>query len=218
MDFILKEVIPWLQNVARLSVLLPLLIGLYHFRNRGSHTFRLLLLYTISIALVEVVGFAVVYVGTDNNLWITHLYTPIEFLLISAIYYYSYSSKLMKRTLQAVTACFVLASSVLIVWGQKLTEVNSYARTLAAILLIAMALAYLYQTANNLKYTYLDRDPVFVLSCGVLLYQAGTSMAYAQFNAALAESYAAAAVCVAIILLLNILFRFILMLALKRAP
>ncbi|MFD1188569.1 hypothetical protein, partial [Pontibacter rugosus] len=65
---------------------------------------------------------------------------------------------------------------------------------------------------------YLDKDPVFVLSCGVLIYQAGISMAYAMFNDALAESYNTARICLCIVFVLNIFFYAVLTMALKRSP
>ncbi|WP_147383353.1 hypothetical protein [Pontibacter oryzae] len=93
---------------------------------------------------------------------------------------------------------------------------NSFPHTISAVVLVTMALIYFYQAAHDLKHTYLDTDPMFVLSCGIIIYQAGTAMAYSLFNEALAASYDTARICISVILVLNILFRVILAMALNR--
>ncbi|MDO6390352.1 hypothetical protein Q4E40_09455 [Pontibacter sp. BT731] len=83
---------------------------------------------------------------------------------------------------------------------------NSVSRIAANAMLIVMAITYFYKVANNAKVIYLDRDPMFLLSCAILIYYAGTSMSYAIFNEALAISDDAARICLAIIMVLNVLF------------
>ncbi|MFD2067990.1 hypothetical protein ACFSKU_13930 [Pontibacter silvestris] len=156
--------------------------------------------------------------GTQSNLWLAHLYVPIQFVLLAANYFVSFKKPLLKCGVAVVVAGLVLVSIANAFLGEGITQMNSIPRVLESILLIGMAVLYFYQTLQNFNHTYLDRDPMFVLSCGVLIYFAGTSMAYAMFNQALAESYDAARICLTINLVLNIFFNSVLMMALTRTP
>ncbi|MCX2740990.1 hypothetical protein [Pontibacter anaerobius] len=218
MEFYIKHIYPWLINLSSFSFSIPLLVGILLINKRSSLIFSLLLLYTSFIGLIEITGQLTVYLGTGNNHWIQHLYTPIEYVLLSMVYYYSFRSRPIRFAILLGIAGISVFSVSSVVWGQDITQMNSMPRMVAGALLIALAVLYFYRTANKPRFTYLDRDPMFILSSGIIFYQAGTAMAFSMFNAALAESYDAARICLSIIVVLNILFRIILMLALKRAP
>ncbi|WP_266204660.1 hypothetical protein [Pontibacter kalidii] len=176
------------------------------------------MLYTVFIALIEITGQLTVYLGTRNNHWIQHIYTPIEYVLLAMVYYFSLTSRFLKRGIVISIAGISVLCVLTVVMVEDITQMNSMPRMIAGAMLIAMAVLYFYQTASRPSFTYLDRDPMFVLSSGVIIYQAGTAMAFSMFNAALAESYDAARICLSIIVVLNILFRIVLMMALRRAP
>ncbi|CAM3458526.1 hypothetical protein POKO110462_03665 [Pontibacter korlensis] len=218
MEFYLREIYPWLISLSSISIGIPLLAGVLLITKRNSLLFKLILLYISYVALSEVVGELTIYLGTSNNLWINHLDTPIEFILIATTYYVSFKQKPLKYGVVAAAVGFGAFCILGLFWGEDVTQMNSTPRIVAAVLLIAMAVLYFYQTANEVNYTYLDRDPMFLLSSGIIIYQAGTSMAYSMFNAALAESYDSARMCITVILVLNILFRITLMLAIRRTP
>jgi hypothetical protein len=218
MEFYIREIYPWLVDVSSFSFSIPLLAGILLIKKRESKLFTLLLLYTVFIALIEITGQLTVYLGTRNNHWIQHIYTPIEYVLLATVYFYSLHSRAIKRAILVSIAGVSLLSVLSGVLVEDITQMNSSTRMIAGALLIAMAVLYFYQTASKPSFTYLDRDPMFVLSSGVIFYQAGTAMAFSMFNAALAESYDAARICLSIIVVLNILFRIILMMALRRAP
>ncbi|WP_139217815.1 hypothetical protein [Pontibacter chinhatensis] len=178
--------------------------------------FNLLLLYTAFIALVEIAGQLTVYIGTSNNHWIQHIYTPVEYLLLGVIYYYSLRGKLVRLGVLASIVFIGLVCILSVVLAENITQMNTTPRMVAGAALVALAVLYFYQSAREPNFIYLDRDPMFVLSSGIIVYQAGTAMAYSMFNAALEESYDAARICLSIIMVLNILFRVILMMALRR--
>ncbi|WP_146173509.1 hypothetical protein [Pontibacter mucosus] len=166
--------------------------------------------------MVEIAGQLTVYLGTRNNHWIQHIYTPVEYLLLGMIYYYSLRGKFVKLGVLASIVCVGIVCMLSVVLAESITQMNTTPRMVAGAMLVALAVLYFYQSAREPNFIYLDRDPMFVLSSGIIVYQAGTAMAYSMFNAALAESYDAARICLSIIMVLNILFRVILMMALRR--
>jgi hypothetical protein len=217
MEFFLRQVYPWLIEVSSFSPVLPFIAGLLLLNSRKSRQFRLFFFYVILIIAVEAASQLTVYFGTTNNLWLGHVYTPIEFCTIAAIYYCSFKQPAFKRGILITAGGFVLFSVANIYWIESLTEMNSVARMVENSLLIMLAVLYFYKISNDLTITYLDRDPIFLLSCGILLYKSGTTMSYAMFNAALAESYDAARICLSIVMVLNILYHSSLIFVLRRA-
>ncbi len=207
---------PWLVQASFYSFCLPLLTGVLLINKRSSLLYRLLLLYIVFIALVEVTAKVTISLKTTNNVWIDHIYTPTECLIVAAVYYSHFTNPLLKRGTVVAACGVVVFSGAYVLWGESVMEMNSLPRMLNGVVLIAMAVAYFYQVANDLSQTYLDRDPMFILSCGIIVYQAGTAVAFSMFNKALAASYDTARICISVILVLNILYRVVLMLALKR--
>ncbi|GHA54099.1 hypothetical protein [Pontibacter akesuensis] len=216
MEVFLEVYYPWLLALSSLSSAIPVVGGVLLLNKRSSLLFWLVFSYSILIALAEFAAELTAYLGTNNNLWIDHLYTPLEFALLAVIYYISFSRKLFKRGVVVAAVGFVLYSVLNSMLGQEVTQMNSVPHVIESVLLISLAVLYFYQTVHSFAYIYLDRDPVFVLSCCLLIYQAGTSMSYAMFNRALADSYDTARMCITVILVLNILFRIGLLLVLRR--
>lgn len=217
MEFFLRQVYPWLIEVSSFSPLLPLIAGLILFPKNKSRLFKLILLFVLVMVLSEVTGQVTVRMGTKNNLWIPHIYTPLLFCVLAAIYYHSFRRTIYKRSIVVAAAVLFLASIFDATLGVGITQVNSMPRMVESALVIGLAILYFYKVANDLSITYLDRDPVFLFSCGLLINKAGSSMSWGIFNEALAESYDAARMCLAIICVLNILFSVSLVYVLKQA-
>lgn len=217
MEFFLRKVYPWLIEVSSFSPLLPFIAGLVLYRKSNNQWFRLIFLFIVMLVLAEVAGQITVRMGTRNNLWIQHIYTPLEFCVLTVLYYRSFRQPRVKKGILLAAAVLILVSIGDATVGEGITKMNSFTRMVENALLISIAVLYFYKVANDLTITYLDRDPVFLLSCGLLIYKAGTSMAWAMFNSALEESYDTARMCLALIFILNVLFSAGMVLVLKRA-
>ncbi|PKV63121.1 hypothetical protein [Pontibacter ramchanderi] len=205
MEFFLAHIYPSLKWVAVLSPLLPFGVGLWLIRNQKDPKFRLMLLYIILGVIAQAAQIITAKLGM-NNLWMNHVYTLIGFSVLAGIFYYSFDKIMLKRTIifGIVLLCVLNYYDAFITDG--LTKMNSVSQVAASVMLIILAITYFYKVANNAKIIYLDRDPMFLLSCAILIYYAGTSMSYAIFNEALAISNDAARICVAINMILLILF------------
>ncbi len=203
-------------EVSSFSPLLPFIVALLLLLKNNNRQFKLLFLFILSTVAIEAAGQITVYLGTSNNIWLQHLYSPIEFSILAAIYYQSFKRKYFKRSILVSTCLFILFSIGNAVFGEGIMQMNSMVKMVENVLLISIAILYFYKVANDLSITYLDRDPVFLLSCALLIVKSGSTMSSIMFNAALAESYDAARICISIILVLNIFFNIALVFILKR--
>lgn len=206
MEFYIEHIYPLLRWPARLSPLLPFLIGIWYYRKQKCTQFRLLLLFITVGVLTEVAATTVVMLGYNNNQWVAQLYTLLGFGVLAGVFYHSFVSSMIKKAILVSIVGLLLIMYYDVILTDGITKINSLSRVAANAMLILMAIAYFYKVANNAKVIYLDRDPMFLLSCAVLIYYAGTSMSYAIFNEALAISYDTARVCLSIIMVLNIIF------------
>lgn len=218
MEFFLRQVYPWLIEVGTLWVLVPFIAGLFLIRkpHKGIR-FWLLFMLVIAALLSEGVGQLVVYLGAKNNIWVVHMHTLLEFLIIAGIYYYSFRGPVFKKGILLAALLFISIGLIDAFVLEGITQMNSLTKVSGNAMLMLMAILYFYKVANDLNVTYLDQDPVFLLSCSLLILKAGTTMSYAMFNQALAASYDAARICIAITLVLNILYYTALIFILRRA-
>lgn len=173
------------------------------------------------LAVYVIIGFvleAVLYYTSTflhvNNLWVVHLYVPVQFLFLSAVYYQVLSPKRIRIAILVLSG-LVLAVSVLnafMVGGLLLF--NTYASAMASAVLILYALFYFDQVFRELRVKRLERDPVFLLSAGSLLYFSGTILGSVFMNTLLAESMTVAWVIYFINRGLSTVFKIVLALAL----
>ncbi|WP_162426037.1 hypothetical protein [Pontibacter pudoricolor] len=218
MEFFLRQIYPGLIEVGTSWVLVPFIAGLFLIRKpHKGKLFWLLFLLVVAAVLSEGIGQLVVYLGTKNNIWLVHVYTLFEFLIIAAIFYYSFRRPVFRKGIILAAIVFISICLIDAFVLEGITQMNSLTKVSGNAMLMLMSILYFYKVANDLTVTYLDQDPIFLLSCSLLILKAGTTMSYAMFNQALAASYDAARICIAIILVLNILYYTALIFILRRA-
>ncbi|QMW03701.1 hypothetical protein [Spirosoma foliorum] len=123
-----------------------------------------------------------------RNLHILHVYTILEFNLI-ALFYRSFFGQFYPRWLVPVLMVgftgFAILNSLLL---QPLNRYNTYARGLEALLVMAMALFCFYKILTELSAKRLDKNPVFWINTGFLLYFAGSLFFLILSNAVITDS------------------------------
>lgn len=205
-----------LLEISYFTILLPLTVVL----TRGQQLvgpYRILAVYVLVGFVLEAIMYYTSTFLRVNNLWVVHLYAPLEFFFLSAFYFQVLSSKKDKKSI-IVLSGLVLVISVLnafVIGGLLLN--NTYACALASGGLILYALFYFYQIFRELRVRRLERDPVFLLSVGSLLYFSGSISINSIMNALLAESMTVARVFYMIERNLDIIFKICLVLALWQA-
>lgn len=146
----------------------PFLVGLLHFPrlNLQQKGMMLLSLVTFIVGLWSV-G---LWLNKENNLFIGHFYTVIQFHIIVIIYLLTFQSTAMKRLLIVLMITFTAFSIINTLNYQPLEKHNSNASTLGNILLIFLALTFFFKTITRPKEYRLERMYMFWFNSGVLLY------------------------------------------------
>ena len=220
MEVFFEKYYYWLSNTSSFSVLVPLLASLLLLKQfgRAGSIFKGVFLYIVFLAIVEALGVLSVELwSVSSNMWISYAYVPLEYAILAWIYYMSFEQKQIKSGIILSVIVFLLVCIAEVSWGAGTHSMNSFSRVVESTLLIALALLYLFVLYKDLNYVYLEQDPMFMLSCGVMIFFAGTAMAYGMFNKALAISDNMARVCITITYVLNISFNCVLVVVQRRA-
>jgi len=163
-----KEFFGNLSLISSFVVMLPLLIALWKY-NRLDKTQLKLSYLLITILVVESIS-SVLWSQKINNLPVYHFYSIVEFVLIINIYKDVLSKLFPKNFFYALIIIFSSFAIVNMCYFQSLWTFNSNATTLLGILVIFLSLSYFYALLKEVKYTSLERNPMFWLNAGFLIY------------------------------------------------
>jgi len=167
----MKDIHP-LVFISVLIPLIPLGAGLIFMRRLGSDRKLLLLLMGISL-LTQLIGFSY-FIESENNLFIYHIYMPIEFILLGYIYKLWLSDWWKKELFDMLIWSFVAFSIFNAVFLQPLDESNSYAIFVGGICLIVFSITFFYKTLSELREDSLEKNPRFWINTSILLYYSGS--------------------------------------------
>ncbi|MBN8679584.1 MAG: hypothetical protein J0M29_15245 [Chitinophagales bacterium] len=118
----------------------------------------------------------------NNNLWLLHLYTPLEFICILWFYSLVLVSLAKRKWFVWLGLGFAVLSALNTAFLQPALTFNTYARSLEGILVIILCLSWCYQTLTEMKIRALQQDPVFWTNTGFLLYFSGNVLLFAFSN------------------------------------
>lgn len=136
-------------------------------------TLALSLRYVFYLALLALVAGTisiVLWFQSTNNLFVGHIGTVLEFLLIARIYQIELKDFLPKRFFYIIMAVFTVFCIFNTSFLQPYNTNNSYAKTIESILLIGLSIAYFFKLLRDAKVERLEKEPMFWINCAVLMY------------------------------------------------
>ncbi len=157
-----------LSLISSFSVILPLLLAIWKYHRLNPIQKKLsylLILFSITELIANILWYQKL-----NNLPVYHFYTIIEFLCIISIYKDALHKIYPTRLFIVLAVSFSLFCVVNMLFFQSLFMFNSNATTVLGILVISLSLSYFYALLKEVKYTLLERNPMFWLNAGFLIY------------------------------------------------
>lgn len=150
------------------SIALPLTVGLvlYH---RLQHIQKVILLLVLLSVSTEIIAHLVRYQGNIQNL-IYSLFTVLEYMLLAYVFAQGVKPFLKQPFFWKITTSFLLFVIVDMIWISGIEQFNSYSTAIEGLVLILFSLIFFYKTLQDLKIKHLEREPLFWISTGVLLY------------------------------------------------
>jgi hypothetical protein len=131
----------------------------------------LLFIYLLSSVVVTLLAIYVrTHTRSGNNLFLFHIFTPVEYTLLSLVYYTVLSEPKVRRAVLVSIPVFIGLSVFFSVFVQGTLDNNSYIGIIESILLVCQALLFLREVLLFKQVTALYRYPLFWISTGILVY------------------------------------------------
>jgi hypothetical protein len=108
-----------------------------------------------------------------NNLFIYHVLIPTQYSLYSLIFYSSIESKNVKKLIIISIPITLISAIFFSLSIQPINTYNSYVIVLTSVFTCAWILIYYRQIFVQLKIIYLEKEPLFWISTGLLFYSLG---------------------------------------------
>lgn len=168
-----KEVAGLIMDLASFVSLLPLGMAIIRRRYLMQEQ-NILFALVVSAFVIEALSFFIGRILHQHNLFLLHIYTVIEFVALSTIYRFQLKSLYGARLFNVLLGVFIPVA-ILNAWVVDSSSMfNDYARALEAFILIMLVLSYFYKTLVDLKIQSLEREPMFWINAGVLIYFSGS--------------------------------------------
>lgn len=166
--------------IGTLSVLMPL-VALIVRRKHIYYTIVPLGVFIIFCLITEATAFTLAQLGF-RNFWLAHIYKVVEASLLSAVFYRAIDIKVIKRIILIGTTTFVLLSIATTVFIQPLKDYPTISNAIEGTLIPAWVMLYFYSIYKSSSIIRLEKDPIFWLASGALLYFAGQFLLHSAFN------------------------------------
>ena len=155
----------FLTYIVPLSILIPILIGLFNYKNlqiSGKFVFYYLVASgLINLAAIVLVAFRM------TNLPLLHLYTIVEAVLLLSYFRTIFTNHLIRKFLLYIIIIFPLLCIINFTFIQSIFTFNTYTRPLEAILITFFCLLYLYK--SGFTENWINKQTSW-FNMGILLY------------------------------------------------
>lgn len=171
-------------SLASYFIVVPSVVAIFRYPLLAP-PMRAMVVYTFLGGLVQITS-SYLSDQKNNNLWLLHLYTPLEFACIVWFYSIVLAGFIRQKTFLFLALGFAALSALNTAFLQATDTFNTYARSLEGLLVIMLCLLWCYRTLTEMKIIHLEQDPVFWANTGFLLYFSGNVLLFAFSNYILA--------------------------------
>ena len=160
-------------------IVIPVVFSLinYKFLSKSLKIIAYLLLIGMLFNLIDV-GLSLM---RKSSIPMFHIYTIIEFLLLSTYFYYLTTKDYFKKIIQLVLAIFLGFVILSKMFLEPINKIDNYTLTVESILLLILSSIYLMEyLSDNLIISILDYR--FLITIGFMIYFGGNLFVFALSN------------------------------------
>ena len=156
-------------GVSAYCELIPALLAFSKIKNATRDYLLLATLVWVGTAIALLARFVGSFLH-QPNLFLLHIYTIVDFILLSLIFK-PVLPKFLSRLLLFGFPVFATINSI---FFEHLKTENVLNRSLSAIILMFYALSFFTKTLREMKILNLEKEPLFWISVGILFYNAAS--------------------------------------------
>lgn len=162
------------------SGIVPLLIGLIYFKYLHKRH-KLIFYFTLLSQFTDIICHVLIAYHL-HDLFVLHIYTIAEFLLLSVYYIYEFANRPVLRKIIIITMAMFSIIWLLNPLYQDLSTFDSYASSLESIIISLMAIAYFVTENEKVDGTLWKNKPANWFNTGILLYFSGSMFLFLFTN------------------------------------
>jgi hypothetical protein len=169
----------FIKNFGCIFPLVPAVIGIstYKLQDKSGKLITVLSILGFIIYLISAFGTI-----KGNNMRSLHLWTVLEFAIISVFYFYLFKNKKLKYLIFSLSISFLIFSIINSLYIQGIYTYNSYARGLEASLLTLFSLVYLIYIINNESFFSKKLRPTLYFVIAILIYFGFAQVLYLSYH------------------------------------
>ena len=179
-----ESVADFITDISIYIAILPLLVGslrLSYLNKPQLRLFTYLVVSTCFEVFTEIIRhFRSQMEMTEDyiTLPLLHIYTLIELVLIANIYREHIQQIFSKKQIFGILGFFALFAMINAAWIDGLFNFNPHARALECILILLLTLTYFFRLLKDLRVGRLEKEPLFWISAGFLIYFSGAMLIF----------------------------------------
>ncbi len=158
------------------------------YRRNEQYAKMIILLMVLWLVTSVLAIYLYKYEGVTNNLFLFHISTPLEFIIVSLLYKNALSGQVFKKMIFIAIPLFVVLNILMSAFVEKPDTNNSYMVIMQSIMLTYYSLLFLRETLLLQQVTVLQRYPMFWISVGLLFYYVSILMIEGLFNYMMSRS------------------------------
>lgn len=155
-------------KIAQVTIILPLVIACWRFKHLDKIQ-RLLFGLLIISALTSTIA-RYLWSIKENNLYLLHYYTVIEFCGWAAIFYLLFENAFMKRVILWIGIIYIIFAITNSVFWEGLDTFNTNSRSVESVLLSTFSVMYYVKMFKEKKISHLEHNASFWINAAVLIY------------------------------------------------
>ncbi len=171
-----------IAKVSAYIILIPTILAIMRLRD-GDREQRLLSLLIFSSLFVELTALIIGLSGEgENNLFLLHIFTVIEFTLLTLIFQPHVKVLIPKKAIHFLIAAFFLFAVINSLFFESIQQFNAFGRALEGLLIIFLDLLCLVLILKTLKIKQPECSPLIWISIGTLIYFSGSLFVFIFSN------------------------------------
>ncbi len=170
-----------LMYLSLISYLLPIVIGVIVFKKLPV-SLSILMVYILISGLMDL-GTFIMFSQKMNNMVLFHAHTFVEFLSLSAIFFFVFrGNRNLKGFIWITTMVFLSFSVISLIRWQGITVFNTFQRMAEYGILMTYFVIFFSSLMNSKRAPFLELHPYFLLTMGLFIYFSGTLLVFLNAN------------------------------------
>lgn len=167
-----------LAYISSLSILIPLIVGIFRIRITEVNPIFFLLISITSI--VELLNSFLSYYQW-NNIWLINFYDIVLVTIVGILFIRTYHMSILRIRFFGITLVILVSTMILVLLNSGFFYLNQMNAVIASVFTAIISMSILYWLFSNANRSF-ARSSIFWIASGLLIYSCTTVVVYGLAN------------------------------------